>query len=139
MIGAPELCVGAVVVEDGRLLLIRRGTAPQRGYWSVPGGRVDPGETMVEAVVRELREETGLEGVCGELIGWVERMTDDRHLVILDFAAAVLGGRLQAGTDALEVEWVAFDELSARPLVDGLMDFLTEHQVIEEGPSIRPL
>ena len=76
MTAGPRSCVGAVVVVDDRLLLIRRGTAGRQGEWSVPGGRVEPGETLAEAVVRELAEETGLEGVCGELVGWVERIDD---------------------------------------------------------------
>ena len=67
----PELCVGAVVVQDGELLLIRRGHGPAAGSWSVPGGRVEAGELRAEAVVREVREETGLEAVCGPLVGWL--------------------------------------------------------------------
>ncbi|MHB1912084.1 MAG: NUDIX domain-containing protein, partial [Acidimicrobiales bacterium] len=64
----PEVCVGAVVVDDDRLLLIRRGHGPAAGEWSVPGGRVEAGETLAEAVVREVLEETGLEIVCDDLL-----------------------------------------------------------------------
>src|SRR3954451_21004610 len=104
----PQVCVGAIVVEDGRLLLIRRGRGPAQGEWSVPGGRVDRGELLAEAVVRELAEETGLEGVCGDLIGWVERMGEDPHFVILDFDVTILDPDQPpvAGDDAAEVRWV---------------------------------
>src|SRR5205814_5606952 len=105
----PEVCVGAVVVDDeNRLLLIRRGHGPAQGEWSVPGGRVEAGELLAEAVVRELAEETGLEGVCGELIGWVERVGDGHHFVILDFGVTLLDPEAEpvAGDDAAEAAWV---------------------------------
>ena len=72
----PSSASARVAVHDGDLLLIRRGHGPAAGQWSVPGGRVERGELLAEAVVREVREETGLEGVCGELVGWVERIDD---------------------------------------------------------------
>jgi 8-oxo-dGTP diphosphatase len=129
----PEVCVGAVVVEDGRLLLIRRGTGPAQGDWSVPGGRVEAGELLAEAVVRELAEETGLEGVCGELIGWVERLGEDYHFVILDFAVTLLDPEAEpvAGDDAAEAAWVPLYELADLQLVEGLAEFLHDHKIIE--------
>jgi 8-oxo-dGTP diphosphatase len=130
----PELCVGAVVVTDGQLLLIRRGHGPAAGEWSVPGGRVEGGELLAEAVVRELREETGLEGVCGDLLGWAERVDDEGgpHFVILDFEAFVLDPtEPRAGDDAAEAAWVALDEVTDRRLVDGLAEFLHEHGILE--------
>jgi mutator protein MutT len=128
----PEVCVGAVAVDDGRLLMIRRGHGPAAGYWSIPGGRVESGETMAEALVRELAEETGLEGVCGNLIGWVERIGPQYHYVILDFAVTVLDDRSPtAGSDAAEAEWVPLADVAERRLVDGLAEFLHDHGVIE--------
>lgn len=89
------------------------------------------GETLAEAVVRELAEETGLEGVCGELVGWVERIGDDHHLVILDFRCTLLDDReAVAGDDAAEVAWVALAEVAEQPLVEGLAEFLHLHGVI---------
>lgn len=127
----PEVCVGAIAVHDGRLLLIRRGHGPAAGEWSLPGGRVEPGETLAEAVVRELVEETGVEGVCERLVGWVERIGADYHFVILDFAVTVLDpGALHAGSDAAEAEWVALDDVPHRRLVEGLAEFLHENGIV---------
>src|SRR5437762_14386920 len=101
----PQICVGAIAVENDALLLIRRGRPPGTGLWSLPGGRVEAGETLAEAVVRELAEETGIEGVCDELIGWVERIGADYHYVILDFGVTVLdAAEPVAGDDAAEAE-----------------------------------
>jgi 8-oxo-dGTP diphosphatase len=127
----PEVCVGAIAVSEERLLLIRRGRGPAAGAWSLPGGRVEAGETLAEAVLRELAEETGLEGVCDELVGWVERMGPDHHFVILDFAVTVLESREPTpGDDALEAEWVPLDEVAHRRLADGLAEFLHEHGIV---------
>ena len=128
----PEVCVGAILVDDDRLLLVRRGRGPAQGEWSVPGGRVEWGETLAEAVVRELAEETGVAGVCGELLGWVERMDDDHHFVILDFAVVALEATDPvAGDDAAEAAWVALEEVSGLRLVEGLAEFLAERGIIE--------
>ena len=128
----PQVCVGAVVVEDDDLLLIRRGHGPAAGEWSVPGGRVEPGETLAEAVLRELEEETGVEGLCGPLLGWVERIEEDHHLVILDFTVTLLDRQEPvAGDDALEAAWVPLAEVAELRLVEGLAEFLHEHGVLD--------
>ena len=91
------------VVSDEQLLVVRRGRGPAQGQWSVPGGRVEAGETLAEAVVRELREETGIAGVCAEMMGWVERIGGHHHHVILDFRVVALDdGDPVAGDDAAE-------------------------------------
>jgi 8-oxo-dGTP diphosphatase len=124
----PELCVGAVAVLDGNLLLIRRGHGPAAGEWSIPGGRVERGELLAQAVVREVREETGLECVCGALVGWVERIEPTHHFVILDFEATVLDdAEPAADSDAAEAAWVPIEAVTELPLVDGLAEFLRDH------------
>jgi len=128
----PELCVGAIARRADDLLLVRRGTDPGRGLWSVPGGRVEPGETLSEAVVRELREETGLDGTCGPFVGWVERIGEGHHFVILDFTVDVVAGDLVPGDDAAEARWVPISSLGDFALVDGLVDFLAERGVIRD-------
>jgi 8-oxo-dGTP diphosphatase len=126
-----ELCVGAVAVRDESLLLIRRGQGPAEGKWSLPGGRVDGGELMAQAVVREVAEETGLEVVCGDLIGWVERFVEGRHLVIFDFRVNLLDGRdPTAGSDATEAGWIGLHDVADLDLAEGLAEFLHDHGII---------
>lgn len=128
----PEVCVGAVANEDGRLLMVRRGRGAAQGTWSLPGGRVEWGETLAEAVVRELREETGVEAVCEGLLGWVERIDQEYHYVIFDFAVTLLSGDEPiAGDDAAEARWVRIDELSDLRLAGGLGEFLRDHGIID--------
>lgn len=133
----PEVCIGAVVFDDdGRLLLIERGRGAAVGQWSIPGGRVEPGETLEAAVEREVLEETGLAVRCGRFVGWVQRISADYHFVIMDFVAEPVskepGRRLEirAGDDASGAAWVPVDQLVQYELVAGLMDFLNEHQLI---------
>lgn len=119
------------MVDDDRLLLIRRGHGPAAGEWSVPGGRVEAGELLAEAVVREVREETALEVVCDALIGWVERLTDTAHYVILDFRCELLDdGEPVAGDDAAEARWVPLSDVADLRLVEGLAEFLHEHGIL---------
>ena len=94
-------CVGAIITVGGRILLIRRGHEPEAGRWSLPGGRIEAGESDEQALVREVREETGLEVAPGPLIGAVDRPRPGGGvLVIRDYAATVTGGTLAAGDDA---------------------------------------
>jgi ADP-ribose pyrophosphatase YjhB (NUDIX family) len=126
------MCVGAVVVHEGRLLLVERGRGAGVGLWAVPGGRVELGETLSDAVVRELYEETGLRGTVERSLGWVERIGGGHHFVILDYLVRVVdGSSARAGDDAAALAWVPLAEVRHRPgLVPGLVAFLEEHGVI---------
>lgn len=108
---SPLVGVGAVIVQEGRVLLVRRGTEPLLGRWSIPGGLIEVGEMLREAVVREAREETGLEVEPLELVELLDRIhrEDDRvryHYVIADYLCRVTGGTLHAASDADEARWV---------------------------------
>ena len=118
--------VGGVVIDDGRTLLIRRGSHPLKGEWSIPGGLLEVGETLERGVVRELAEETGLEVRVIELIEVFERIfpappkadgtpgdpaRPQYHFVILDYLCEIRGGTLTAGSDALEFAWAREEEL----------------------------
>jgi len=127
----PTVAVGAVARRDAALLLVRRGHGPAAGAWSVPGGRVELGETLHEALVREVAEETGLAVVVDHFLGWVERIGDERppeHFVIIDFAVTVLDADAEpsAGDDAAEAAWVPIDDLGDYRLAPGLLDFLED-------------
>ncbi len=120
-------CVGAVVKDErGRLLLIKRGHEPGVGLWSLPGGRVEPGETDAEALVREMREETGLVVQVGRLFGRVRRPAGDGDVLdIGDYAVTVVGGTLNPGDDAADARWVEADDFGSLPVTEGLAEILT--------------
>ena len=104
----PVLGAAAVVIHDRRVVLIRRGKAPDAGEWSIPGGAVELGESIEAALRREVREETGLEIAVGRFLDVYERIERDAdgvrfHFVVLDYAATAVGGTLRAGDDAAEV------------------------------------
>jgi ADP-ribose pyrophosphatase YjhB (NUDIX family) len=127
----PEVCVGAVAVFDDTILMVRRGRGAAQGTWSIPGGRVEAGETLAEAVIRELAEETGLAGVCDSLVGWAERIGPGYHYVILDFSVTILSdAEPVAGDDAVEARWVPLSEVADLTLADGLAEFLHDHGIL---------
>lgn len=115
----PIVGVGAVIVHDGRAVLIRRAGEPLAGEWSVPGGAVELGETVRGATEREAREETGLLVEAGEVIEVFDSITRDEagreqyHFVLIDFLCRVVSGELRAGGDAAEARWVTAGELAS--------------------------
>jgi 8-oxo-dGTP diphosphatase len=128
--------VGAIITDgDGRLLLIKRGHPPEAGRWSIPGGRIEPGESDQQALVREVREETGLQVVAGELAGSVERAWPGGAVLdICDYTATVTGGRLAAGDDAADARWASPADLASLPLTRGLLTALTAWGVLGAAP-----
>jgi 8-oxo-dGTP diphosphatase len=125
-------CVGAVIKDgSGRLLLIKRGHEPGMGLWSIPGGRVEAGESDAGAVAREVREETGLIVAVGRLIGSVRRPAGaGSEFDIRDYAATVTGGALAPGDDADDAAWAGPAELEGLPLTPGLLEALRSWEVV---------
>jgi ADP-ribose pyrophosphatase YjhB (NUDIX family) len=124
--------VGAVVTDaEGRLLMIKRGHEPAAGLWSIPGGRIEPGETDAEALVREMLEETGLTIEPGRLLGRVQRPGLGGTVIdIRDYAATVVSGMLRAGDDAADVRWVTAAEMDSLEITEGLIEALTDWGVL---------
>lgn len=112
---APVPCVGVVCLRGDEVLLIRRGKPPREGEWSLPGGRIEPGERATEAGLRELREETGVEARITGLVDVVDGLFPEagRHYVLIDYAAQWLSGEPVAGDDAAEARFVALAEVEA--------------------------
>ena len=131
----PVVAVAAIVFDDdGRVLLIERGRPPGVGLWSVPGGRLELGESIATAVVREVAEETGLTVEVGPLVEIVERVTatdgGTYHYVILDYLAHLRGGTLAAGDDVRAARFVDDAELARLPLTDGLVPVLARARAL---------
>jgi ADP-ribose pyrophosphatase YjhB (NUDIX family) len=121
----PVVAVAAIVFDEvGCVLLVERARPPGVGLWTVPGGKLEWGESLVAAVAREVREETGLVVEVGALVEVVERTGDGYHFVILDYLARVTGGTLAPGSDARAVRFVDDAGLTELPLTDGLLAVL---------------
>ena len=120
----PLIGVGAVIVERGRVVVVRRGHEPLKGEWSIPGGVVEVGETLREAAAREALEETGLRVEAGEVLEVLDRIVRDAegrvqfHYVLVDFVCRVVGGELRSGGDAEEACWIGESELGRLGIAD---------------------
>jgi 8-oxo-dGTP diphosphatase len=129
----PVPAVGVVCLRGDSVLLIRRGTPPRQGEWSLPGGRIEPGERAVDAALRELREETGVEAEITGLIDVVDGLFPEagRHYVLIDYAARWLSGEPVAGDDAADARFVALDEIEA------LIDWSETRRIIRMAAAAR--
>jgi 8-oxo-dGTP diphosphatase len=120
----PVVGIGAVVVDGGRIVLVKRAHAPLQGEWSLPGGAVELGETLTDAVRREVLEETGLVVDVGPVVEVIERVQRDDaggveyHFVVVDYKCRRLEGTLAAGSDAADARWVAPADLAAFRVTD---------------------
>ena len=127
----PSIGVGGVLIHGGRVLLIRRGKEPLRGRWVIPGGTVELGETLEQALVREMAEETGLVVAPGELLTVFDRIHREEgaihyHYVILDYLCSYVAGEAAAASDAEAVAWVAPEELPAYDLPDKALEVVKD-------------
>jgi 8-oxo-dGTP diphosphatase len=122
--------VGALIIQGDKILLVERGKQPLKGYWSIPGGLLNVGEQLTAAVVREVREETGLDVKPHSVVEIFERIIRDTkgvaeyHYVLIDYLCKVTGGTLQASDDAANVEWVRHKDLGARKVTEGTLDVI---------------
>ena len=127
----PQIAVGGVAFDsEGRVLLVQRGRPPGEGLWTLPGGRLELGELLRDAVVREVQEETGLVASVGELVELVERVIRDDagdisyHYVIADFLVVITAGLLRPGDDARDARWCDDRAVRELPLTAGLLPVL---------------
>lgn len=130
----PVVGIGVVIVNDGKIVLAQRGNEPGKGKWSIPGGLVDLGESILGAVIREAKEETCLDVEKPLLVDVVDNVTfDDEgkikyHYVIVDYFVHVKGGQLKAASDVVDLRWVPFDEVETYLLTTSFRDFFVNNR-----------
>jgi ADP-ribose pyrophosphatase YjhB (NUDIX family) len=126
----PVLGVGALIYDGSRILLIERGQPPLVGYWSLPGGAVETGERLEDAIIREVREETGLTVATESIATVFERVMPDPagvceyHYVLIDFYCTILGGEMRAGSDSRSVAWIEMDALDSLLMTEGTREVI---------------
>jgi 8-oxo-dGTP diphosphatase len=138
---APRVGVGAVILHDDKVLLVRRGQSPSFGKWTLPGGLVELGETTREAIAREILEECAIKIRVVDVAGVIDRIVkDDRgrvryHYVLVDYLAYPESTDVAAGSDAAEAEWFAIDRLAELDTTQGLLDMIRRAQALQGGPN----
>jgi 8-oxo-dGTP diphosphatase len=140
----PVLGVGALIFNRGKILLVERGKEPMKGYWSLPGGALETGETLEEGIIREVREETGLEVKPVKVLEIFERIIRDAHgaaeyhYVLIDYVCRITGGSLRAADDASRAAWVPRQQLSRYEITTGTLPVI-EKGFRERGQARRPV
>lgn len=138
----PIVGVGAIIIEGEQILLEKRKNSPSKGKWSVPGGLVDLGETVEEAVIREVKEETGLDVYNPRLVDVVsyislgEKGSVMYHYVIIDYFVTSKGGKPKAASDADELKWVSFYEVEKYDLTESFRRFFQQNRKKLENASL---
>jgi 8-oxo-dGTP diphosphatase len=140
----PVVGIGAVIVGEGKIVLIKRGNEPSKGKWSIPGGHVELGENLEAAVIRETKEETCLDVDNPRLIDVVDNIDLDEqgkvkyHYVIIDYLIHVKSGNIEAASDAAELRWVPFDEAETYNLTASFrVFFMKNREKLEKANSYR--
>ncbi len=140
----PVVGIGAVIIQDGKIALIKRGNEPGKGKWSIPGGLVELGENLPAAVIRETKEEVCLDVENPQLVDVVDNVDFDEqgkvkyHYVIVDYLVHVKAGTIQAASDAAELRWVSFDEVESYNLTASFRFFFKQNRKkLEEANSYR--
>jgi 8-oxo-dGTP diphosphatase len=139
----PVVSIGAVVIDGQRVLLVKRGQEPLKGRWSLPGGVVEAGEELHAAVVREVREETGLSVRAGDVVEVLDRITRDAdgriefHYVIIDYLCQVVGGTLACASDADDAQWVDRGELAGYDLTTKVAEVIARAFALRALASTR--
>lgn len=140
----PLVGVGAIIVKGEELLLVRRGRQPARGLWSIPGGRVEIGETLAQALQREIAEECGISIIVGPPVAVLDSIYIDAegrvkyHYVLVDFWAEYAAGELHPASDVLEARWVPLKEVSGYTLTAGTLELITELSLLSPEPCVKP-
>jgi 8-oxo-dGTP diphosphatase len=138
----PIIGVGAVVLDGDRVLLVKRGHEPLKGHWSVPGGAVDVGELLQDAVAREVREETSLEVRVGPVVEVLERIRRDSdgrvefHYVLVDYLCTPVGGALMPASDAEAAQWVATNDLDRYGVAEKTRDVIRKAQDVVRNKGV---
>jgi 8-oxo-dGTP diphosphatase len=137
----PRVGVGAIVLHEGRVLLVKRGRPPGVGKWSLPGGLVDLGESTADAARREVAEECGIDVRVGAVAGMVERVIRDDtgriryHYILIDYLAYPESDAICAGTDAAEARWVPTEHVSSLDVTEGLTDMIRRAMALADGSA----